>query len=411
MRVGHAAVELPVPVGTPLGGYAARTGPSTGTRDPLQVCVLALDGLTWVVADLPYVHEDLATAVTARVPGTVWVSATHTHSGPETSCLPSAPTTPPAWLTAVADAAGVAAGAATTGGREVRLELRRTRLSDVGGQRSGARPRRTVPVDTLSFVDDDGSLAGLVVVLPVHPTVLGADNLRVSGDLAGAARRALAARTGAWVVVATGAAGDVSTRPHRRAQTPEECERLGGLVADAVLRGLARPPRAVVPPGTPVVTGDARVPLAAKPPPGSPELIARLEARLARARRGGSPVAERTAYTALQAAQLAAAAPAPPPDPACAVAVAGIGPVSLVALGAEPYLALAERLDARLDAAAVLVGYTNGYLGYLPTRAAYRRSDYEVLRSPVAAGSAEEVLDRAARLAAGTRTHHRKDRP
>ena len=122
-----------------------------------------------------------------------------------------------------------------------------------------------------------------------------------------------------------------------------------------------------------------------------------------------SPSGPRT--TALQAAQLAAAAPAPPPDPACAVAVAGIGPVSLVALGAEPYLALAERLDARLDAAAVLVGYTNGYLGYLPTRAAYRRSDYEVLRSPVAAGSAEEVLDRAARLAAGTHTHHRKDRP
>jgi neutral ceramidase len=289
--------------------------------------------------------------------------------------------------------------------------VRRTRLDGVGGQRSGARPRRTVPVDILSFVDGDGSLTGLLVVLPVHPTVLGADNLRVSCDLAGAARRALAARTDAWVVVATGAAGDVSTRPHRLAQTSQECERLGGLVADAVLRALNRPARAVVPPGTPVVTAGERVPLEAKPPPGSPELIARLEGRLARARRGGSAVAERTAYTARQAAQLAATAPPPPPDPACAVAVAGIGPVSLVALGAEPYLALADRLDGRLDAATVLIGYTNGYLGYLPTRAAYRRSDYEVLRSPVAAGSAEDVLDRAARLAAGTRTHHRKDRP
>ena len=213
------------------------------------------------------------------------------------------------------------------------------------------------------------------------------------------------------MVVATGAAGDVSTRPHRRAQTPEECARLGGLVADTVLRGLAGPPRAVAPAGTPVATASVRVPLEPKPPPGSPELIARLEDRLARARRSGSAVAERTAYTALQAAQLAAAAPAPPPDPACAVAVAGIGPVSLVALGAEPYLALADRLDGRLDAATVLIGYTNGYLGYLPTRAAYRRSDYEVLRSPVAAGSAEDVLDRAALLAADTFTHHRKDRP
>jgi len=412
MRVGHAAVELPVPVGTPLGGYAARTGPSTGTGDRLEVSVVTLDGLTWVVADLPYVHEDVAAAVAARVPGPVWVSATHTHSGPETSCLPASPTTPAPWLSSVASAAAAASTAAAAAAGEAGLEVRRVRLSGVGGQRSGARPRRTVPVDILSFVDGAGSLAGLLVVLPVHPTVLGADNLLVSADLCGAARRALAGRLGGpWVVVATGAAGDVSTRPHRRAQTPEECARLGGLVADTVLRGLAGPPRAVAPPGTPVLTDETRVPLEPKPPPGSPELIVRLEDRLARARRGGSAVAERTAYTALQAAQLAAVAPAPPPDPACAVAVAGIGPVRLVALGAEPYLALAERLDGRLDAATVLVGYTNGYLGYLPTRAAYRRSDYEVLRSPVAAGSAEDVLDRAARMAAGPVTHHRKDRP
>ena len=143
----------PVPVGTPLGGYAARTGPSTGTRDPLQVCALALDGLTWVVADLPYVHEDL----TARGGGAharpgLGLRDTHPlRAGDELPAV-GANDTP-----GVADRRGRCRGDPRSGPRRPArarsgCELRRTRLSDVGGQRSGARPRRTVPVDTLSFV-------------------------------------------------------------------------------------------------------------------------------------------------------------------------------------------------------------------------------------------------------------------
>ncbi|GIF64044.1 hypothetical protein Ais01nite_20790 [Asanoa ishikariensis] len=408
MRVGHAAVPLEVPVGTPLGGYAGRAGPSTGTLDPLSVAAVSIESggtrFVWAVADLPYVHEDLAADVAATMPdAVVWLSASHTHAGPETSCLPSSPTTPAPWRDAVTEAAARAMAEAVSSERDALLELRRTRLTGVGGQRSGARPRRTVPVDTLSFSDPSGALIGAVVVLPIHPTVLSADNLCVSADLTGATRRALA-DVGGWAMVATGAAGDVSTRAHRLAQTPSECARLGGVVASTVARSLRRPARAVVPAHASIVSRQVRVPLEAKPPPGSPELIESLSARFERAR---GAVARRTAWTALQAAQLAAESPAPAVDPACVASAVRIGPVSLVAVGAEPYLALGERLDHALDHPTILIGYTNGYLGYLPVRAAYRRADYEVLRSPVVAGSAEIVLDQAAALALA----NRKDRP
>ncbi|MEV4539550.1 hypothetical protein AB0J82_37830 [Asanoa sp. NPDC049518] len=408
MRVGHAAVPLEVPVGTPLGGYAGRAGPSTGTLDALSVAAVSIESggtrFVWVVADLPYVHEDLAASVAATMPdAAVWLSASHTHAGPETSCLPSAQATPAPWLEAVTEAAAQAMTEAVAAEREALLELRRTRLTGVGGQRSGARPRRTVPIDTLSFSDPSGAVLGVVVVLPIHPTVLSADNLCVSADLTGATRRALA-DVGPWAVVATGAAGDVSTRTHRLAQTPDECARLGGIVAETVARGLRRSARAVVPAHAAIASRQVRVPLEAKPPPGSPALIASLSARLERAQ---GEVARRTAWTALQAARLAAESPAPAVDPSCVASAVRIGPVSLVAVGAEPYLALGERLDRTLDHPTVLVGYTNGYLGYLPVRAAYRRADYEVLRSPVVAGSAEIVLDQAAALALA----NRKDRP
>jgi len=260
-------------------------------------------------------------------------------------------------------------------------------------------------VDVLSFATPEGTRQGLVVVLPIHPTVLGADNLLVSADLTGAARRALRGHDALsgdgprpWVVVATGAAGDVSTRPHRREQTPAELDRLGARVATAVVRALRGPARAAVNGDAPVRVRCEQVPLAA----GSrqePDVMTRLEADLERAQQRGEPVAIRAASTALQAAQLAAAQALPSARLSCAVSVARLGPLALIALGAEPFLDLAAQLDRQVGTASILIGYTNGYLGYLPVRAAYRRHDYEVLRSPVAAGSAEQVLTRATALA------------
>jgi neutral ceramidase len=405
MRVGHASAALTVPVGSALGGYAARPGPATGTLDALEVHAVTVHSggrrLAWVVLDTPYVHGDLAAAVAALLPGyDVWVSATHTHAGPETSCLPAAQRTPAGWLAEVPPVAAGTVRAAVAAERDARLGLHRQRLAGVGGQRSGPRPRRTVPVDVLRF-DGPAGLAGVVVVLPVHPTVLPADNRLVSADLSGAVRRALAGRLGpdAFAVVATGAAGDVSTRPHRRAQTPAECDRLGALVADSVVRALGHPPRATA--GGVLSLRRERLALRPKPPTATPDLVRRLAHRLERARAEGDAVATRTAWTALQAAELALTEPARA-DPTCAVSVARLGGLSLVGLGAEPYLDLGAQLDRLVDHATVLIGYTNGYLGYLPVRAAYRRADYEVLRSPVAAGSAEHVIDRAAALATRT---------
>jgi len=376
VKVGHSSAVLPVPPGTRLGGYAARPGPSTGVLDELEVHTVVFGGgFVWTVVDAPFIHSGPA----AQVGG--WVSATHTHAGPEElDRLPSAPSDVPM--------------------REVRIGVRRLRLAGVGGQRSGRHPRRTVPVDVLSFDAPDGRLVGLLVVAPIHPTVLPADNLLVSADLTGSVRRALAARVDrAWVVVATGAAGDVSTRPHRREQTPAECDRLGSLVADAVVRALRRPARTTVD-AADVDVRSTRLPLPAKPT-GSPDVVQRLAARLDLVRRRGDPVAIRTAFTALQAAELARTEAPPVVEPVCTVSVARIGELRLVAIGAEPYLDLAERLERRLGRPTVLVGYTNGYLGYLPTRAAYQRLDYEVLRSPVAAGSAERILDIATSLTGG----------
>ena len=79
-----------------MAGYVARSGPGgtvSGQLHPLEVGAVAVEGdsglAVLVVADLLQVDDDVATearrAVAAAVgttPDLVWLTATHTHSGP-----------------------------------------------------------------------------------------------------------------------------------------------------------------------------------------------------------------------------------------------------------------------------------------------------------------------------------------
>lgn len=189
-------------------------------------------------------------------------------------------------------------------------------------------------------------------------------------------------------MVATGAAGDVSTRLHRRSQTPGELAWLGELAAGQLVNLLATDGVAVS--GSLGGAASPALPLPARTDP--PEAIELHRARLVAARTGGDPFVVREAETALQGAELGISRRTPAPR--LAVSVLRIGDFTLVGLGGEPYLDLADLLPPN----SVLVGYTGGYLGYLPTRSAYAMPTYEVNMTPVAPGGAELALEEALRL-------------
>jgi len=400
MRVGAALRPLDVPAGTPLGGYADRTAPAGGRLDELTVAAVAVeagDGLfVLVVAELVCVNEDLvadvAAAVTARLDRTgvtVWTAATHTHSGPDVNCGTGDRVTPPQWRRAVAAGAADAAEEAARETHSGRLAWRGGVLHGVAAIRSVVDAEPAVPVDVLTVSEDDG-LAGVLVVLPVHPTVLPAANTHVSGDLAGAVRRALADRLGGatpppWVVVTAGCAGDVSTRTTRRDQMPAELIRLAELAADQLATIVASTPYQEADAERGVRAATARVRLPVKS--DDPHLVAAP---------AGSPVAERIAHVLRQGEAVARerATRFPEGTVELAVSAADLGGVRLLALGAEPYLAIRE-LPA---VPAVVLGYANGYAGYLPDAAGSGRATYESLSSPFRADAAEGAVRAAEAL-------------
>jgi len=375
-----------------MAGYVARSGAVSGQLHPLEVGAVALVGGGGVavlcVVDLLQVDDEPAATARSTVaaavgtsPDLVWLCATHTHSGP----------IPDDITDQVVTACVSAARSAVSGARPSAVTLHRAELAGVGGQRTGSSRRTTVPVDVLRVADPSGGIVGLVGVVPVHPTVLGAANTLVSPDLPGAVRRSLSA-AGAWSLVATGAAGDVSTRAHRREQTPAEVDRLGELTADAMLVAAATPALAEA---TGVVAGRvSAVELESADPDAAFRRGALESARrtLAEARATGDPGLIRDATVGLEGAELAAGASEPSVVP-CATAYLDLGGIRLLGLGGEPFLALAP------GGSSVLLGYANGYAGYLPTRAAFAEATahpdhpaYEVLISRVSPGQPERAL-------------------
>jgi hypothetical protein len=414
---GWASADITPDVQCWMAGYTARSSPANTIHDPLEAHALALgtptEALIVVVCDLLSVDELLVEAVRHRVqterPGaSVWLSATHTHSGPDIGGpLSEHPPAAAIRESIVAGATHAALGAMAA--------LRPVRASWASGEVRGVATNRDHPdagedltLDLLCLFETDSRESMPIAVFgsfPCHPTVLGATNLDFSADLPGAFRRQLRAALGqdTWVALATGAGGDISTRHTRRAQDFAELERLGGALtkhARSLLAG-ARPIQ-ILPPalGNQSVALDLKAPLSGDAVDAAQRS---LTARRAELLRTGQTAEARTVETMLQGlARAGRAHAAAEPHLLAPISVAGLGGLDLVALPGEPYHQLGVEISRDRGGPVLVLGYTNGYIGYIPTREAYAGLDYEILVSPLAPGGGERLRDAATQLLASS---------
>lgn len=401
LKAGHGSSTITVVPGEPMGGYADRSGGIDALIDPLEASAITLAGggsrFALVTLDVVCVNTDVVEQIRRAVCAELavdscWVAATHTHSSPDAGCRPGGGTTDPHLAERLVQAGLAAVRRALEGERPTELATVRVPVAGLAERRT-AEPsdEMAVPIDALCF-SFDGALQGLLVVSPVHPTVFGADSTAISADLNGSIRRALVSRGVPWAVVATGAAGDISTRHTRRERSPEELDRLGSLVADALEPAVAA--RGASAPSSPPRPVSERLELPAKPPGELPDVLEPVSA-------GSAPADSRWLWVLRQgiqiAEELAQAGRTTPYE--VEIAVLPLGGVALVAIPGELFLSLGEAIRDRLSpaATAIVIGYANGYVGYLPERDA--GTCYEVLASAVALGSGERVVDSAVALA------------
>jgi neutral ceramidase len=405
-----------------MGGYGARKGPATGVHDDLYVrsILFEADGgerFGLITCDLlnfdrPVVERvrALVSSATGLAPERIMLAASHTHSGPSTRILMfgDPPAEYKAWLP-VQLASSLIQACADLGEAEV---------AGAVGEVAGLGANRTdpaLPYDPsvrLLAASAGGRLKAVLLNYGCHPTVMGPENLLVSADWPGAAVAMLGRALGypVWIGFAQGAAGDVSARFVRRAQSFAEVERLGSLLAGKALELLGSLPTGAIGGGLRdadhVGVRSRVVSLEPRALPGQAEAeaaIAAAEARLAAVQAAGaSPGEVRIAETALQGARIALAWKSMQDklEFDAEVQVARIGrDVALVGLSCEPFSALGLEIRRRSPFATTLVvGYANGYCGYMPDEASFARGGYEASSAFTAPGSGERLVETALTL-------------
>ena len=244
MLVGFSKKCITPPDSCRMAGFDLRKQPSQGVLDDLYVSCVALQPdkgapfafLSFDLLGVPReecrrIEEELKTSCGFYNSTRIWISATHTHAAPSHIFGREGALDEP-YLSFVR-------GQAASAAREALRSAGPCEAYVAAGEAGGIASLRDVPREKAGFsmplaaLKFCGETDKVLARFQCHCTVLDEKNLLVSADLAGAARKAL----GADAVLVNGACADLSTRYMRLAATPEELNRLGGALADA-MRGL-----------------------------------------------------------------------------------------------------------------------------------------------------------------------------
>ena len=433
-RVGAAAVDITPPVGTPMAGYFSERL-SEGVHDPLfaKAIVLERNGKKAVMVSLDLIStprkliEKTREVIEAQtqIPGnSVMISATHAHTGPElqgwgafgeaiTGRNDLALTYSQALPTRIAEAVKKAnealqpARVAVARGEESAISFnRRFHMADgsVGWNPGKLNPRIIKPAGTIDpdvavvyFETDNQARSPLATYVnhAVHLDNVG--GVEFSGDMPATISELLGRFKGPEMVTVytSGCCGDinhVNVRWSEPQKGHENAARMGVILAAEVLRAwpkLSAEPAGVLRveqvkvklPSAPITTRDVEA---------SKVAIDNVKSR-------GKPLPFLEVVQAFKVQDVASRNSEPVEVEVQAITLGD--KIAWVSLPGEIFVELG--LTIKQDSPfphTIIAELANGAVGYIPSRRAYGQGNYEVVCSPVAAGSGEILVDAAVTL-------------
>jgi neutral ceramidase len=387
MKVGTAQIEITPKPGVELSGFAARIQPSTGVLDPLFAKALYLangsERVLWIHCDLIGFNREIvlefrgwARQQFGLAASQVMLSATHTHSGPCTIHLQECGRYDPAYVKLLQGHLREAAAAALAQTEDCEIATTEGHL-DLAVDRRQQVSKHTDPrVAALGLRRSDGAFEAVVVNYPMHAVALGASNRQISADIPGQAAQRLSRQLpgNPTVLVTNGACGNLN--PPAENVPFAQIEAWGGQIADAVFARLTETPptpRALLR----VVARILPLPLDVLDVPGIEDFARKALLDKKSLTEWGDKY--RRAVEHWRSALVAAAQVGRVIDHRDAELFAlRLGDVILLGANAEVFSEFTDWLRAGTTQKVHVVGYANGDMGYLPTRAAYAEGGYEV---------------------------------
>jgi hypothetical protein len=429
-QLWYAATTVDVTPRVPvaLGGYLARGDhPATGTHDRLTASLLLLSdepgqrAVCWVSVDALSLDDETCARIRVEVadgagiaPDAVLVCCSHTHSAAapwsKLTFMPEQNTDETQIDRLVKDISKAATRLPKTR-HPVTAGWAAVADGGIGANRYDPKGPHDRSAGVLTLRQADGTIVAILFDYACHPTVLGHANLEYSADFPAATRSVAAAALLAAQGVETppvlaflqGAAGDVSTRFTRRGQDFAEMQRQGGILAGAVLRGaLESDPVSAAIPTVQRTTVTVPTRLLPSEADAATALAAAEQSWHAERERGGpnTPRARiaRTRYegAVMQSEQVATGLPTHLDLP---ISVVTLGELAWVHLPVEPFTCYASAIRGGSPFAQTrIVGYTDGYFGYLADAAAHDEQVYEASFSPFDPRGASVLVNAACEL-------------
>ncbi|HEY3342874.1 MAG TPA: neutral/alkaline non-lysosomal ceramidase N-terminal domain-containing protein, partial [Anaerolineae bacterium] len=256
---GAGRVDITIPAGTPMGGYANRASTCQGVLDPLSVralllrtdhaalLILALDALAISAQRARQLAEDAAQASEGAVQAEcVRVACSHTHSGADLSGMFGDAALIGRYFEQVRNSARAATRQALDsltpalirqGAADFPIGKNR-RLRPGHAHVSALERSQGEQIDhTLTALRFERPHTGRIIATlfhtACHPVCLGPENVRASGDFAGIAAQTLEQQTGAPALFLNGASGNITPIIGRGSSYAATCA-LGQSVAQAV---------------------------------------------------------------------------------------------------------------------------------------------------------------------------------
>lgn len=197
-RIGTSDKIITPEIGIELCGYLARIQPSVGKYDELHARSLCLESdgmkILWIHCDLIGFTNDLAwslrntVAQRASIPiENIFLSATHTHSGPATVFLRKCGDVNPAFIEFLKKTIEDGAVEVVKDLEECSLHYAETTIEGISIDRR--KTSKNSHIDTIlpviAFKRKDGSFKALIANYAMHNVGLSSINRKISADIAG----------------------------------------------------------------------------------------------------------------------------------------------------------------------------------------------------------------------------------
>ncbi len=430
VKIGFSEVDITPELGYPLGGYFERFSYGNSAKgvlnriytrtmyisdENIEVIVNISEVLALESEVINKIRES-ASSETGIPKKNIIIGATHTHSAPDTFTSDILLFTKLysdkdrkkicEYLDWLRKRIVYSIAESKYAAKNVSLGFFRAHIENVCSNRVDP----SLPGDTdLDFIGNPK--IGALIVYPCHPTILGADNLLYSGDLYSFAAEKLKAdmNEGFIPIFANGAAGDLSTRFNRKNQSVDEAKRLGSMLADQILRSMKlfkEIDQGRIELKEKILLLPKRDVEAEGIKEKGEKLIIQLKETLKKT--DLDPATRRKLQQDLMGIQIILSnldafkeeLNKLPEKIPVELKVLTIGDkIAIVFLPGEFFSAFSRTIKSRSRYELTsVVGYTNGYWAYVPTKESYEKIEYETAMSILSPGSGELITQEVLKL-------------